>query len=57
MLVSLMDQACGKAFDKRQVLHATPSINDTLTGIRKLIHPRGRLFIQELNPSESLLQI
>lgn len=35
-----------------QVLHATPSINSTLRNVRKLLHPQGRLFLQELTPSE-----
>lgn len=38
-----------------QVLHATPVINDTLLHVRKLLHPRGKLFLQELSPSESIL--
>ena len=33
------------------VLHATPSLKETLTNVHKLLHPRGRLFLQELNPS------
>ncbi|KAJ0116060.1 hypothetical protein J7T55_005006 [Diaporthe amygdali] len=32
------------------VLHATPVINETLSHVRKLLHPRGRLFLQELCP-------
>jgi NADPH:quinone reductase-like Zn-dependent oxidoreductase/2-polyprenyl-3-methyl-5-hydroxy-6-metoxy-1,4-benzoquinol methylase len=32
------------------VLHATPNIHETLTHVRKLLHPRGRLFLQELSP-------
>ncbi|KKY36228.1 putative polyketide synthase [Diaporthe ampelina] len=32
------------------VLHATPSINETLSHVRKLLHPRGKLFLQELSP-------
>ncbi|KAI0477937.1 hypothetical protein GGR56DRAFT_432914 [Xylariaceae sp. FL0804] len=32
------------------VLHATPRIQDTLRNVRKLVHPRGRLFLQELSP-------
>ncbi|WYZ43619.1 hypothetical protein EsH8_VII_000055 [Colletotrichum jinshuiense] len=32
------------------VLHATPKIHDTLCNVRKLIHPRGRLLLQELSP-------
>lgn len=35
-----------------QVLHATPSIHSTFRNVRKLLHPQGRLFLQELNPSE-----
>ncbi|KAJ4388197.1 hypothetical protein N0V93_008804 [Gnomoniopsis smithogilvyi] len=31
-------------------LHATPSLLETLTNVRKLLHPQGRLFIQELAP-------
>lgn len=33
------------------VLHATPSIDDTLANVRKLLHPRGHLFLQELAPT------
>ena len=33
------------------VLHATPKLNETLSNVRKLLHPRGRLFLQELSPS------
>ncbi|KAL7783077.1 hypothetical protein V8C37DRAFT_397515 [Trichoderma ceciliae] len=33
------------------VLHATPNIHQTLSHVRKLIHPRGRLFLQELAPA------
>ncbi|VBB84212.1 Putative polyketide synthase [Podospora comata] len=32
------------------VLHATPNIHETLSNVRKLVHPRGRLFLQELSP-------
>ncbi|KAK7718985.1 Type I Iterative PKS [Diaporthe eres] len=32
------------------VLHATPVINETLSHVRKLLHPRGKLFLQELSP-------
>jgi len=32
------------------VLHATPSLKATLTNVRKLLHPRGRLLLQELSP-------
>ncbi|KAH3920303.1 hypothetical protein HBH56_002660 [Parastagonospora nodorum] len=32
------------------VLHATPSIHETLSNCHKLLHPRGRLFLQELDP-------
>lgn len=31
-------------------LHATPCLRETLTNARKLLHPQGRLFIQELAP-------
>lgn len=31
-----------------QVLHATPSVESTLRNVRKLLAPRGRLFLQEL---------
>lgn len=31
-------------------LHATPCLRETLTNARKLLHPEGRLFIQELAP-------
>ena len=33
------------------VLHATPNLNNTLRNVHKLLHPRGRLFLQELDPS------
>ena len=33
------------------VLHATPKLNETLSNVRKLLHPRGRLLLQELSPS------
>lgn len=33
------------------VLHATPSLHDTLSNVRKLLAPGGRLFMQELNPN------
>jgi SAM-dependent methyltransferase len=32
------------------VLHATPHLLTTLGHVRKLLHPKGRLFLQELNP-------
>lgn len=33
------------------VLHATPSLEETLTNVRKLLQPHGRLFLQELDPT------
>lgn len=33
------------------VLHATPSLKETLANMRKLVHPRGRIFLQELSPA------
>jgi hypothetical protein len=36
-----------------QVLHATPSLNNTLRHVRKLLHPRGRLLLHELFPCGS----
>ncbi|PGH05504.1 hypothetical protein AJ80_08325 [Polytolypa hystricis UAMH7299] len=33
------------------VIHATPSLNTTLKHVRKLLHSRGRFFLQELIPS------
>lgn len=33
------------------VLHATPVLQDTLKNVRKLLHPQGRLFLQELAPT------
>ncbi|KAL8720958.1 MAG: hypothetical protein Q9181_007806, partial [Wetmoreana brouardii] len=33
------------------VLHATPHIRSTLCNVRKLLHPRGRLLLQELMPT------
>ncbi|KAL8818356.1 MAG: hypothetical protein Q9223_002991 [Gallowayella weberi] len=32
------------------VLHATTSLKETLSNVHKLLHPRGRLFLQELEP-------
>jgi acyl transferase domain-containing protein/NADPH:quinone reductase-like Zn-dependent oxidoreductase/SAM-dependent methyltransferase len=34
------------------VLHATPSLEQTLTNVRKLLKPHGRLFFQELCPTK-----
>jgi 2-polyprenyl-3-methyl-5-hydroxy-6-metoxy-1,4-benzoquinol methylase len=31
------------------VLHATPSIYDTLSRVKKLLHPKGRLMLQEMD--------
>lgn len=31
------------------VLHATPNLQETLKNVRKLLHPRGRLLLQELD--------
>lgn len=33
------------------VLHATPNLTETLRNVRKLLHPQGRLLLQELDPS------
>ena len=33
------------------VLHATPKIRDTLMNVRKLLHPKGHLVLQELSPT------
>ncbi|KAL6231642.1 hypothetical protein BDW75DRAFT_247787 [Aspergillus navahoensis] len=33
------------------VIHATESLNRTLRNVRKLLHPRGRFFLQELTPA------
>ncbi|KAL4814823.1 hypothetical protein BDW67DRAFT_192033 [Aspergillus spinulosporus] len=33
------------------VIHATETLNVTLKNVRKLLHPRGRFFLQELTPS------
>ncbi|ORY58730.1 KR domain-containing protein [Pseudomassariella vexata] len=30
------------------VLHATPSLRETLSRVRKLVHPQGRLYMEEL---------
>ncbi|MDI1493083.1 MAG: putative secondary metabolism biosynthetic enzyme [Ramalina farinacea] len=32
------------------VVHATPNIAASLRNVRKLLHPQGRLFLQELSP-------
>lgn len=32
------------------VLHATPNLHQTLTNVRKLIHPQGRFLLQEVDP-------
>ncbi len=34
------------------VLHATPSLEKTLTNVRKLLQPHDRLFLQELCPTK-----
>lgn len=39
------------------VLHATPDIHKTLSHVRKLVHPRGRLFLQELDPRTKWINI
>ncbi|KAF9872330.1 polyketide synthase [Colletotrichum karsti] len=31
------------------VLHATPSLQGTLTNVRKILHPEGRLYMEELS--------
>ncbi|OGM50547.1 hypothetical protein ABOM_000924 [Aspergillus bombycis] len=33
------------------VLHATPVLQESLANVRKLLHPQGRLFLQELSPN------
>lgn len=33
------------------VIHATGFLNNTLKNVRKLLHPRGRFFLQELTPA------
>ncbi|KAL3473253.1 hypothetical protein BJX99DRAFT_261561 [Aspergillus californicus] len=33
------------------VIHATETLNVTLKNVRKLLHPRGRFFLQELTPA------
>jgi SAM-dependent methyltransferase len=35
------------------VLHATPNLVKTLTNVRKLLNPQGRLFLLELSPESS----
>ena len=35
------------------VLHATPELVTTLSNVRKLLAPHGRLFLQELNPGSA----
>ncbi|KAH6658527.1 KR domain-containing protein [Truncatella angustata] len=32
------------------VLHATPSLRETLANVRRLLHPEGRLYMEELCP-------
>lgn len=39
--------------DVMQVLHATPSLHETLVNIRKLLQPKGKLLLQELCSSKS----
>jgi SAM-dependent methyltransferase len=34
-------------------LHATPDLAKTLSNVRKLLHPQGRLFLMELSPESS----
>lgn len=48
MACQILDQSLTLRIVK--VLHATPSINETLSNVRKLLHPEGRLFLQELDP-------
>lgn len=38
-----------------QVLHATPTLHQTLLNTRKLLKPGGYLFLQELCPGAPLL--
>jgi hypothetical protein len=33
------------------VLHATPSLHGTLSNVGQLLHPQGRVFLQELDPA------
>ena len=33
------------------VLHATPSLQETLTNVRNLMRPEGRLLLQEIYPT------
>ncbi|PGH14046.1 hypothetical protein AJ79_03316 [Helicocarpus griseus UAMH5409] len=35
------------------VIHATPCLNTTLKHVRKILHRRGRFFLQELTPSSA----
>ncbi|KAF6802944.1 polyketide synthase, partial [Colletotrichum musicola] len=32
------------------VVHATPNLRESLTNIRKLVHPQGRFLLQEISP-------
>ena len=46
----------GESFDlivASNVLHATPNLVQTLTNVRKLLNPQGRLFLLELSPESS----
>ena len=39
------------------VLHVTPSLGETLANVRRLLHPQGRLFFQELYPATKWMNI
>lgn len=39
------------------VLHATPSLHETLTHVRKLLAPGGCLFLQELSPQMKMVNL
>lgn len=39
------------------VLHATPSLSETLANVRKLLAPEGYLFLQELSPKMQMVNL
>nr|RBQ98724.1 hypothetical protein FVER53263_00316 [Fusarium verticillioides] len=39
------------------VIHATPTLNETLANVRKLLAPEGYLFLQELSPKMRMVNL
>ncbi|EHK98538.1 putative Lovastatin nonaketide synthase [Glarea lozoyensis 74030] len=40
-----------------KVLHATPTLSETLANCRKLLKPSGKLFLQELSPDFEIISV